>query len=151
MNLINQEELARNVEKASNVSIIEIYLLIAMLPYSLRILNRELQDRDVYVPMDVNVFMKGYLGCQSYAYCCYNCFRCFVILIIFCACRYSLVASLTEGLQSPLQMFSWRHRGSRAGEAVYVVWRISSSTTGRDNKKAFKLQTECLNYILVYH
>jgi len=34
---------------------------------------------------------------------------------------------------------------------VHVVWKIPSSTTNRDDNKAFQLQTECLNDILMYH
>jgi hypothetical protein len=62
LNLISQENPARNVEKASNVGIVEILPLNATLPANLCTLDRELQDRDVYVPMDVNTFMKGFSG-----------------------------------------------------------------------------------------
>jgi hypothetical protein len=48
-------------------------------------------------------------------------------------------------------MFSWRPGGSRAGEAVHVVWRIPLCPTGRDDNKAFLLQTECLKEISLYH
>jgi hypothetical protein len=82
LNLISQEEPARNVEMASNVVIVEILPLNTILPSNLRTLNRELQDRHVYMPMDVNTFMKGFSGWQRCAYCCCDCFRCFLMLIL---------------------------------------------------------------------
>jgi len=48
-------------------------------------------------------------------------------------------------------MFSWKPGGGRAGEAVHVVWRIPRSPSDRDDNKAFRLQTECLNEISIYH
>ena len=48
-------------------------------------------------------------------------------------------------------MFSWRPGGGRAGEAVHVVWRVPLSPADRDENKAFRLQTECLNGIPIYH
>jgi hypothetical protein len=62
LNLISQEIPARNVEKALNVAIVEILPLNATLHSNLCTLNTELRDRDVYVPMDVNAFMKGFSG-----------------------------------------------------------------------------------------
>ena len=48
-------------------------------------------------------------------------------------------------------MISWRPGGGRAGEVVHVVWRVPLSPADRDESKAFRLQTECLNDIPIYH
>ena len=48
-------------------------------------------------------------------------------------------------------MFSWRPGGGRAGEAIHVVWRVPLSPANRDENKAFRLQTEWLNDIPIYH
>ena len=47
-------------------------------------------------------------------------------------------------------MISWRPGGSRAREAVHVVWRIPNCRTKRDDNKAFQLQTDSLNEISLY-
>ncbi len=58
------------METASNVAVIEVLPLSAILSDNLRVLNRELQDLEVYVPMDVNPFMEGFSGWQRYDCCC---------------------------------------------------------------------------------
>jgi hypothetical protein len=48
-------------------------------------------------------------------------------------------------------MFSWKPGGGRAGKAVHFVWRIPLDPSDRDKNKAFRLQTECLANINIYH
>jgi len=63
-NLANAEEPARSVETASFISIVDPLPHSATLPPSLILLNRKLQDLDVYVPMDAITFMDGFSGWQ---------------------------------------------------------------------------------------
>ena len=60
----------RNVQTASNVAVVEVLPFHAVLPTNMRVLNKELQDSEVYVPMDVNPFMDGLNKWQRYAFCC---------------------------------------------------------------------------------
>ena len=66
-------------------------------------------------------------------------------------CRYKFIVALSKGIRSPFQMFSWKPGGSRAGEAVHVLWRIPRSPADRNNTTAFHIQTSCLNDISIYH
>jgi len=47
------------VQTASNVAFVEVLPFNVVLPANLSVFNKELQDNDVYVRMDVNPFMKG--------------------------------------------------------------------------------------------
>jgi len=71
-------------------------------------------------------------------------------LVIFFRYMYNFIQDLNKGIRSPFQMFSWRPGGSRAGEAVHVVWRIPNCRAERDDNKAFQLQTESLKEISLY-
>jgi len=43
-------------------------------------------------------------------------------------------------------MFSWKPGGSRAGEVVHFIWRISDNITDRDDSRAFALQADITTY-----
>jgi hypothetical protein len=64
LQLINQEEPARTVETASNVSVVESLPLISFLPSALYSLNERLLNLDVYERVDVNTFMTSLIGWQ---------------------------------------------------------------------------------------
>ncbi len=64
---------------------------------------------------------------------------------------YKFILALGKGLQSAFQMISWRPGGGRAGENVHVVWQVPPSPADRDENKVFRLRTECLNDIPIYH
>jgi hypothetical protein len=70
LNLITLDEPVRNVQTASNVAVVEVLPFHGVLPTNMRVLNKELQDNEVYVPMDVNPFMAGLSKWQRYAFCC---------------------------------------------------------------------------------
>jgi len=59
LNLITLDEPVRNVQTAYNVAVVEILPFHVVLPTNMRVLNKELQDNEVYVPMNVNPFMVG--------------------------------------------------------------------------------------------
>ena len=48
------------METASNVSLVEVMPFHLVLPLVLRVLNKELQDNEVYVRMEVTPFMEGF-------------------------------------------------------------------------------------------
>jgi len=70
LNFTAQYEPARNVQTASNVPVIEVLPFHVVLPANLRVFNKELQDRDIYVRMDVNPFMEGFSEWQRCAFFC---------------------------------------------------------------------------------
>jgi hypothetical protein len=66
-------------------------------------------------------------------------------------CKYRFIEVLKKGIQNPLQVFSWKPGGGRAGEAVRFVWRIPLKPSDREEKRAFQLQTQCLPNIPTYN
>jgi len=57
--MITLDEHVWNVQTASNVAGVEVLPFHVVLLSNLRVLNKELQDNEVYVPMDVNLLMVG--------------------------------------------------------------------------------------------
>ena len=56
----------RNVQTALNVALVEVLPFHVVLLANLRVFNKELQDNEVYVRMDVNPFMEGFSKWQKY-------------------------------------------------------------------------------------
>jgi hypothetical protein len=88
LSLISLDEPARNVQTASNVTMVEVLPFHLVLPANLRVLNKELQDSEVYVRMDVNPFMDTFSKwqrCESSCslYCCFPLIT-LTTLYIFC-------------------------------------------------------------------
>jgi len=67
LSLITLNEPARNVETAFYVILVEVMPFYLVLPANLLVLNKELQDNEVYVRMDVNPFMEGFSKWQRCA------------------------------------------------------------------------------------
>ena len=70
LNLITLDEPVRNVQTASNVAVVEVLPFHVVLPTNMRVLNKELQDNEVYVSMDVNPFMEGLSKWPRYEFVC---------------------------------------------------------------------------------
>jgi hypothetical protein len=66
LSLFTLPEPARNVRTASNVSAIKVLPFSVVLPANLLLINKELEDNEVYVRIDVNPFMDGFSKWQRY-------------------------------------------------------------------------------------
>ena len=99
---------ARNVETASNVTIVFALPFHGKLPSNMVYLNIKLQDLDVYVPMDVNHCIEGVEPWQRFYFLVVFAHRVLAhddaCVILFC--RYKCILALSKGVRSPFHMFS---------------------------------------------
>jgi hypothetical protein len=98
------------------------------LPKKLASMNFKLENLECYTTLDVNDFM-----------------QCCTIME-----RYCFIRDLKKGLTVPFQHWEFQKGGSRAGEAVHVIWRIPRNITLRCETTSMRLSLECAADVSLY-
>jgi hypothetical protein len=142
MELINFEQPARDLNAASNVTMVESLLLHTSLPHQLFSINTSLLDPDLYVRLDVNPCMEFFVGWQRFVVLsrsfadsentCVNIYDgiqiyadAFATYLYVLSCYvYKFLATLIKDMRKLFQIFSWKPGGGRAGEVFHFVWRV---------------------------
>ena len=55
-----------------------------------------------------------------------------------------------KGLSTTVCLWSFKKGGSRAGEAIYIIWRVPALSTDRDETAQARVVARCMKGVPVY-